>query len=574
MSTAVLDQLRLRGYQRAVLDNIEGELYYDKTQRFAYVLPMGAGKTVIFSWLARFWIENWHTCIGYPARQLPARVCILVDRDELVDQTLDKLHQVAPHLEVGVVKAGRNELDSQIIVASVQTLRIDRRLAQMPPVGLVIVDECDLAAAPGYVKVMERLGCWDPAGAKAIGFTATLSRTDGRLADVWEKVPDGGRYDILDMIRDGWLVDVSGRRVTVDGLTFDQVQTRGGDYAAGSLSDALMSADAMRVTADAYVEWASDRSGIVFTPNVESAYLFRDEFRSRGFSCEVIHGAMPKDERRDIMQRLRSGDIQVGMNCMVMTRGTDIPIASCAVIARPTLNPSLYVQMVGRVLRPYPGNVKGATELARMPKKNALVLDLAGASEAHRLATLADLTSRRITVIPEGESLERTATLEAIKQNPMLQDYILDSYQVDLFGLSKARWLQTYEGIWFIMTQDELFFLWPDSEPDRYRVGRRPVSESGGGWIQTGVDFYVAKEWAEQEATRVDNQNVANGGARLASRSASWRKGRDTATEGQLRKARMTGLKDVPEGISKAGISDLIDVHTASKLLDRALKKV
>jgi superfamily II DNA or RNA helicase len=573
MSPAVLDQLRLRGYQHAVLDKIEGEIYYDETQRFACVLPMGAGKTVIFSWLARFWTESWHKRIGYPGRRLPDTVCILVDRDELVDQTLDKLHQVAPHLTVGVVKAERNELDSHIIVASVQTLRIDRRLAQMPPVGLVIVDECDLAAAPGYVKVMERLGCWDPAGAKAIGFTATLSRKDGRLADVWEKVPEGCRYDILDMIRDGWLVDVSGRRVTVDGLTFDQVQTRGGDYAAGSLSDALTSADAMRVTADAYEEWARDRSGIVFTPNVESAYLFRDEFRERGFSSEVIHGAMPKDERKETMQRLRSGDIQIGVNCMVMTRGTDIPIASCAVIARPTLNPSLYVQMVGRVLRPYPGDIQGTTELARTPKNDALVLDLAGASEAHRLATLADLTSRRLTVIPEGQSLERTAAREAILQNPMLADYILDSYQVDLFGLSQARWLQTYEGIWFLMTQDELFFLWPDTEPDRYKVGRRPVRTKGGGWVQEGVDFYVAKEWAEQEATRVDNQNVADGGARLASRTASWRQGRNTATVGQLNHARRIGLKNIPEGISKAGISDMSDVHTASKLLDRALKK-
>jgi len=568
-----LDQLRLRGYQRDVLDRIEGELYGDDSQRFACVLPTGAGKTVVFSWLARFWNEQWHARVGYPYRTLPDTVCILVDRDELVDQTLDKLHQVAPHLTMGVVKAERNELDSHIIVASVQTLRRDRRLAQMPPVGLVIVDECDLAAAPGYIKVLERLGCFEPRGTKAIGFTATLSRQSGNLADVWEKVPEGCRYDILDMIRDGWLVDVSGRRVTVDGLTFDKVQLRGGDYAAGSLSEALTSSDAMRVTADAYMEYAADRSGIVFTPNVESAFTFRDEFRERGLSSEVIHGAMPKDERRDLMRDARSGDVQVVVNCMVMTRGTDVPIASCAVIARPTLSPSLYVQMVGRVLRPYPGRVGGSTELARTPKKDALVLDLAGASEAHRLATLADLTSRRILSIPEGESLSRVALKEVINQNPLLQDYILDSYQVDLFGLSQARWLQTYKGIWFIMTRDDLFFLWPDKDPDRYKVGSRPVHKKGGSWIQEGADFYVAKDWAEQEAMRVDNQNVLNGGARLASRAASWRQGRNTATVGQLNHAMRIGLKDFPEGMSKAGMSDLIDVHTASKLLDRALPR-
>jgi superfamily II DNA or RNA helicase len=561
--TKHLEALRPRAYQSAILDRIEGELYADELQRFAIVLPTGGGKTVIFTWLARWWCESWHTRVGYPYRNMAPTVLILVDRDELVDQTLDKLHQVAPHLEIGVVKAERNELDSQIIVGSVQTLRRDRRLAQLPEIGLVIVDECDLAAAASYRKILDRLGCYEPRGCKAIGFTATLSRQNGNLADVWERVPEGCRYDILDMIRDGWLVDVSGRRVTVDGLTYDQVQVRGGDYAAGSLSEALMSADAMRVTVDAYDEWAKDRTGIVFTPSVDSAFAFRDEFRERGYTAEAIHGMMPKDERREIMAGLRSGAVQIGVNCMVMTRGTDIPLASCAVIARPTLNPALYVQMVGRILRPHPD------------KTDALVLDLSGATEAHRLATLADLTSRRIMAIPEGMPLSTAARKEVISGNPALQDYILDSYQVDLFQATQARWLQTYEGIWFISTRDDVFFLWPDKEPDRYKVGQRPIHRKGGEWIQEGVDFYTAKEWAEQEAMRVDNENVLNGGARLASRAASWRQGRNTATPGQYSYARRIGLKreDIPEGISKAGLSDMCDVHQISRLLDKALPK-
>lgn len=571
--TTTLDALRPRAYQSAILDKIDGELYADQYQRMAIVMPTGSGKTVIFTWLARWWNESWHARIGYPARRLPARVLILVDRDELVDQTLDKLHQVAPHLEIGVVKAERNELDSQIIVGSVQTLRRVNRLSQLPDIGLVIVDECDLAAAPGYIRILTGVGCFREGGSKAIGFTATLSRSNGSLADVWEAVPEGCHYDILDMIRDGWLVDPHGRRVTVDGLTYDKVKVQGGDYASGSLSDALMSADAMRVTADAFEEYAADRSTIVFTPNVESAYAFSNAFLVRGITSLVIEGNTPKDVRRLYMERLRKGEVQVAVNCMVMTRGTDIPIASCAIIARPTLQPSLYVQMVGRILRPYPGNPNGATALSRLPKKDALVLDLAGATEAHRLATLADLTSRRIKEIPEGEGLSRVALREAIDQNPALQDYILDSYQVDLFSATQARWLQTYEGIWFISLKDDVIFLWPDKEQDRYKVGQRPIRKRGGSWIQEGVDFYTAKTWAEQTAERIDNQAVYAGGARLGSRNASWRVGRVPATVGQLNRARTMGLKDVPEGISKAGISDLMDVHEISRLLDKALPK-
>ena len=56
---------------------------------------------------------------------------------------------------------------------------------------------------------------------------------------------------------------------------------------------------------------------------------------------------------------------------MVLTEGWDAPAVSCIVLARPTKSPGLFRQMVGRVLRPYPG------------KDHALVLDHAGAVYEH-----------------------------------------------------------------------------------------------------------------------------------------------------------------------------------------------
>src|SRR5690606_15775830 len=64
-----------------------------------------------------------------------------------------------------------------------------------------------------------------------------------------------------------------------------------------------------------------------------------------------------------------TGKVQVLVNCMVLTEGYDQPDASCVVIARPTRSASLYVQMVGRVLRPFhgggdPGRLERLGELA------------------------------------------------------------------------------------------------------------------------------------------------------------------------------------------------------------------
>lgn len=550
--------LKLRDYQSKALEMIDAT-FFTPIQRQAVVLPTGAGKTVLFSWLAKYWVE-------YRAEQfrLPAKVLILVHRDELVDQAVDKLHQVAPDLHVGVVKAERDEHDAQIIVGSVQTLQKPSRSAALGPVGLIIVDECHHATAPSYRRVLERLDALDmsgefdvlPYGPKVLGVTATLSRSDGgNLGEIWQEITY--RVDILDLIELGHLVDVTGRRVTVDGFTLEGVVQRAGDYAPGSLSEALISADAQRVTADAYMEYASDRSGIVFVPSVDAAHEFTDEFRRRGLKTETVWGAMPKEERRSILDQFRKGDIQVLTNCMVLTEGFDAPIASCAVIARPTKSAELYVQMVGRVLRPFPG------------KENALVLDIAGATEEHRLATLADLTSRRIEVVQPGESLTRAVTREIANGNPFLQDYVVNSYQVDLFGRSRARWLQTKAGVWFIRTRDSLFFVWPDG-PDRYKVGKRPIHTAGGEWLVTGAEFDTAREWVETEATAEDERNVSGGGARLASRNASWYKRRSEPSMAQINMALRYGVN--PEGMSKGQISDAIDTVIATDLLDRALQ--
>jgi DNA repair protein RadD len=44
-------------------------------------------------------------------------------------------------------------------------------------------------------------------------------------------------------------------------------------------------------------------------------------------------------------------------NCLVFTEGFDEPSASCLILARPTKLLTMYRQMSGRVLRPYPGKV-------------------------------------------------------------------------------------------------------------------------------------------------------------------------------------------------------------------------
>jgi superfamily II DNA or RNA helicase len=541
-----VDLLSLRDYQENAINAADAE-WGKGYKRTAIVLATGTGKTVIFSHVTRRFLE---------AGNRGEKVLILVHRDELVDQAVGKLRDVIAGMPIGVVKAERNEVDRRVIVGSVQTLRNSARLAQLGRVGLVIVDECHHAAAASYVKIMTELGCYDDTSeVLALGVTATLSRNDGKgLGNVWQTVA-GEPYDVLDGIADGWLTDVRGHLVTVDGLTLSDLALSRGDFKVGSLTEALATSEARRFVVESYTEHAHDMPGVVFVPSVRSAFDFTEAFADAGYSVAAVWGDMDHEDRKLTLKRFREGDTQLLVNCMVLTEGFDAPRAQCAVIARPTTSAALYTQMVGRVLRPFPG--KGA----------ALVLDVVGASRDHRLATLADLSTGRISQISEGETLREAVERERKRSGSQLAGYTLDWDEVDLFHRSRAVWLQTYAGTWFIGVGNALVFIWPTG--DTYSVGIRPRYISGGRWIREGISLDAAMSWGEIEAERYAQawQNRADKTFGMT-RTASWR--RSPASRKAMDHAVRIGLTlDQLGGDLRAGqLSDMIDIHEASAKLD------
>jgi superfamily II DNA or RNA helicase len=435
-----------RPYQAEAIERLlEG--WRTRQNRLAVVLPTGAGKTVVFANLIRQTLPDIH-----------GRALVIAHRDELITQAAGKIRAVAPDLRVGIVKA---ELDqhqnADVIVASIQTLASPRRREAIENIGLVIVDECHHAAARTYVETLEHFGAYR--GLPVAGFTATLTRRDGGLAEVWQDVVF--RLDILDLIDQGHLCDVRGKRVVVGDLDLDSVKTNAGDLQDGQLGEALEASGAAGIVADAYKEHAADRCGVVFTPTVSSADVMTDALNAAGIPTATVWGSMPKDERTATLAKYQAGDLQVLSNCMVLTEGFDHPPASCAVIARPTKSPGLYVQMAGRVLRPSPG------------KTHALLLDVMGASTRHKLASIIDLTDRSIREPTEGQSLGEAAE-EQERSGLMPADVAWED--VDLFHNSQVRWLKTNRGTWFVPTNGVFYFLEPGQlDAGDRRIPRRPA---------------------------------------------------------------------------------------------------
>lgn len=561
--------LKLRDYQRACIDAFHTK-WDAGGQRIATVLPTGAGKTVVFSHLIKEYLD----------RQPDRRVIVLAHTDELVNQAVKKLRQVAPGLKVGIVKAQRNEVRAKIVVASVQSLRSEKRRALLRNVGLIVVDECHHAVASTYMTVLKRFRAWEAGGALVAGFTATLARGDDRkLSEVWEDVCF--RRDILFMIRRGYLLDVRGKRIEVPDFDLRQVKKSRGDYQADSLGTALVDSFAPEIVARDYVKHASDRAGILFAPTVDSAYAFADALNAEGVKSEVVHGALPREERRAVIDRLNNGTTQVLCNCMVLTEGFDSPRVSCVVIARPTKSAPLYQQMVGRALRPDPTIPREGQE--------ALVLDVVGAGRLHDLRSLVDLSEREdrpdreldedLTLLELEEAWEEEQSEGIGDDGFQVEAYIGETVAVDFDPLrreSSEVWQATDGGTYFIgIPQVGYVFLIPttqaDADPGTYDVlwatlnmNQMIDGQRGGITEHVGVDLAMAMAWGEDVAEELQRKVVGPTGLNRK-KSASWR--RTDPSEAQLRHARGLGL-EIPEGAKKGDVAALIDQRYASRRID------
>jgi superfamily II DNA or RNA helicase len=552
MSTTILQP---RDYQLRAIKEIHTRWDAGVT-RPAAVLPTGAGKTVVFSHLAEQFLA------ANPGK----RVLILSHTEELGDQAAAKMRAVAPHRSVGIVRAGLNQAGAEVISASVPTLRNLKRRQAIRNVGLIIVDECHHASATTYLTILRHFGALptpdqNPAtftpSCLTAGFTATLVRGDRKkLSDVWQDV--AFRLSIAFMIRSGYLLDVKGHRVQVPDLDLRTVKQSGGDYQEGALGDALVEAMAPEIVAKSYAEHASDRKGLVFTPTVDSAYAFAEAFNAQGIVTEVLHGhtterPMPKEQRRAILSRLRSGETQVVANCMVLTEGFDDPSISCAVIARPTKSSGLYQQMVGRVLRP-------DLTLKSADRGHALILDVVGASKQHGLQSLVDLSTR--DDLKDKEDLSEDLTLLEL-EDLLLEEpeqevagapegpgwYVgpAESIEFDPLGRDSSRtWGQTPEGTYYLSAGTDGYVFLAESttgDPGLFdvvwcakSVARGQRYAAAAMTEHRGMDFPMATAWAEEEATA----RGGHGTLTLTSKKARWRK--EPASAAQVHMAQRKGL--------------------------------
>ena len=357
--------MELRPYQQDLLGRVQGALASNPEVRLMMQLPTGGGKTIIAGALLEDWLTGGRKAVW------------LTHRKELAKQTEKMLTEAgvsaitnvrwtpgegAPAMAGGVV----------ILMAQKVSLQTARREVwnQYRPTDLMIVDEAHHAAAKGWERAIRQ---WP---GPVVGMTATpwrLSEKEG-FDHIFDELLCGPQVEELQKLRSlcNCQVLLPPPEQRIIGGDVDRTL---GDYTESGIEQANL-AHPNIMTAGALQFWrehAGNRQTIAYAVSKKHARNLTSVFNDAGIPAAVLLSETPRAERDAAIDGFKEGRVKVLVNVLIATEGFDLPDAACILIARPTMSLAIYLQMVGRGLRPKPDD------------GNCIILDLAGNSVTHGL---------------------------------------------------------------------------------------------------------------------------------------------------------------------------------------------
>ena len=355
--------IELRDYQQDLLVQMHRALASTRVGRIMLQLPTGSGKTRIAGELLSGWLKDGRKAVW------------LTHRKELATQTEGMLREAGVTATANMQWTPRTNaptLLNGVVILMAQTVSRRNGRANVwdgyNRSDLMIIDEAHHATADGWARAIKQ---WP---GPVLGMTATpwrLSQREG-FDHLFKELHCGPQVAALQS--DKWLCQArvmlppEGERVQAGQVDYT------GDYSESGIE--LANEDRDVWTAGALRFWqkhCENRQTVVYAVSVRHAQNLVAMFSDAGVPTGVLLGDTPTAERSRLLHEFQDGTIKALVNVAVATEGFDLPDAACVMLTRPTMSLSLYLQMVGRGLRP------------KQDDGDCVILDLAGNSLRHGL---------------------------------------------------------------------------------------------------------------------------------------------------------------------------------------------
>lgn len=353
-------------------------------QRVLYQLPTGGGKTFVFSFITKQWVEKTNK-----------KVLILAHRESLVTQTISSLNQIGLSCEAIFAKNKVLKHTADVYVGMIQTIsnRLNTDEDFFKDVDLIICDECHWLIFDKVFKFFpfaKILGCTaTPIVQKKITFYKCKHCKEKydelinccndevmewtrpfTMSEIYNDIVVGA--SIQDLINDGKLVqEISFVKNYTDNSNLRIVD---GEFTESSMNEAYNNDDALFNVVLNYKEICEGKKTMIFNSSTKANLLVYNKFIDAGYTnIKMIDSVNDCESDANVIKWFK--DNQTGILCNVgkLTTGFDDPNVEAIIVNRPINSLALWLQIVGR----------GGRSTDKIYKDNFIVIDGGGNVERH-----------------------------------------------------------------------------------------------------------------------------------------------------------------------------------------------
>jgi len=330
-TTAITEKRKIYSYQQTDIQTLLSKIDLAPAgSRLLYQLPTGGGKTVIFSEIAKDYIQKYSK-----------QVVVLTHRIELCRQTSLVLKKMGINNQAYTSEVKKKpRVQPDCYVAMIETLKNRIRDKQFNPdgVGLVIIDE---AHHNSFQKLLDKFK-----NAIIIGVTATPLSSDVTmpLHKNYSELIVG--ENIQSLIAQGFLAKPKTHKYTVELNSL--VAAGHGDYTVAS-SDLLYASDSMlELLKEAYNNNCKGKKTLIFNNGIFTSKRVFQMFSEAGLPVKHLDNKTPKEERVAILKWYKETKGAILTSVSLLTTGFDEPSVQSVILYRATNSLTLYHQMIGR----------------------------------------------------------------------------------------------------------------------------------------------------------------------------------------------------------------------------------
>lgn len=320
-------------YQKQAIETIfERFKSFPNNYNILYQLPTGGGKTVIFSEIAKRYIQETGN-----------KVLILTHRIELSKQTSATLSEIGVSNKIinSTVKEVTKEEPYSCYVAMVETLnnRLKEEQLHIENIGLVIVDE---AHYNSFRKLFKYFSDCD-----ILGVTATPLSSNIKLPmkNTYNELIVG--HSIAELIDKGFLAKATTYSYNV-GLGALRIGING-DYTVKSSEVVYIDYAMQEKLIYAYEERAKGKKTLIFNNGINTSKYVYESFKRSGYeNIRHLDNKHNETERKEIIDWFRNTPDAIITSVGILTTGFDVPDIEAIILNRATRSLTLYHQMIGR----------------------------------------------------------------------------------------------------------------------------------------------------------------------------------------------------------------------------------